>query len=80
MKTKIPTSKKVKNTNPKDSRALPFQLVQYAEPDRTYYLRSTAKEISNFFPCASKNCITPWPGLSFWTLWIGAHLKNTFGL
>lgn len=49
MKTKIPTQKKEKTPNPKDSRALPLQLVQHAEPDRTYFLRSTAKEISNFF-------------------------------
>ncbi|HHT0592418.1 TPA: cation-transporting P-type ATPase [Legionella anisa] len=49
MKTKIPTQKKEKNPNPQGSRALPFQLIQHAEPDRTYYLRSTAKGISNFF-------------------------------
>lgn len=49
MKTKIPTQKKEKNSNPQDSRALPLQLVQHAEADRTYYLRSTATEISNFF-------------------------------
>lgn len=42
-------TKKEKNPNPEDSRALPFQLIQHAEPDRTYYLRSTAKGISNFF-------------------------------
>lgn len=49
MKTKIPSEKKSQKPNPKDSRALPLQLVQHAEPDRTYYLRNTAAEISNFF-------------------------------
>lgn len=49
MKTKIPTFSKSQRKNPKDSRALPVQLVQRAEPDRTYYLKSTAAEINNFF-------------------------------
>ncbi|KTD44325.1 HAD family hydrolase [Legionella parisiensis] len=49
MKTKKPIQKKEKNPNSKDSRALPLQLVQHAEADRTYYLRSTATEINNFF-------------------------------
>ncbi|WP_010652585.1 HAD family hydrolase [Fluoribacter dumoffii] len=49
MKTKIPTPSKSNNINPKNSRALPLQLVQDAQADRTYYLKSTASEISNFF-------------------------------
>lgn len=49
MQTKIPASKKNSKTNPIDSRALPLQLIQHAEPDRTYYIRSTATEIGNFF-------------------------------
>lgn len=57
MKTKIPTQKKKKIPNPKDSRALPLQLVQHAEADRTYYLRSTATEISNFFSSAHQRTV-----------------------
>ncbi|QMT59086.1 cation-transporting P-type ATPase [Legionella sp. PC997] len=49
MQTKIPSSKKVSKKNPTDSRALPLQLIQHAEPDRTYYIRSTVTELSNFF-------------------------------
>lgn len=49
MKTKIPTPQKLHNKNPKNSRALPIQLIQQAEPDRSYFLKSTVAGINNFF-------------------------------
>ncbi|KTD56815.1 calcium-transporting ATPase [Legionella santicrucis] len=49
MKKLKSTSQNSQETNPKGNRALPLQLVQHIEPDRTFYLRSTIEGIGNFF-------------------------------
>lgn len=49
MKKLKSTSQSSQETNPKGNRALPLQLVQHVEPDRTFYLRSTVEGIGNFF-------------------------------
>ncbi|KTD60582.1 calcium-transporting ATPase [Legionella sainthelensi] len=49
MKKLKSTSQNPQETNPKGNRALPLQLVQNIEPDRTFYLRSTVEGIGNFF-------------------------------
>ncbi|KGP62839.1 calcium ABC transporter ATPase [Legionella norrlandica] len=41
--------RKSQKSDPKENRALSFQLVQDAQPDRTYYLRSAISGIDNFF-------------------------------
>lgn len=48
MKILKTTEKKSRKSTPKENRALPLQLVQSADPDRTYYLRSTVEGIGNF--------------------------------
>lgn len=48
MRTKTSKDKSQK-PNPIASRALPLQLVQAAEADRTYYLRSSVEEVGRFF-------------------------------
>ncbi len=40
---------KSQKPDPKDKRALALQLIQYAEPDRTYYLRNAVSGTSQFF-------------------------------
>lgn len=48
MKILKTTEKKSRKPTPKENRALPLQLVQNTEPDRTYYLRSTVEGIGSF--------------------------------
>lgn len=48
MKILKTTEKKSRKSTPKENRALPLQLVRGAEPDRTYYLRSTVEGIGSF--------------------------------
>lgn len=54
MKKLKSTSQNSQETNPKGNRALPLQLVQHIEPDRTFYLRSTVEGIGNFFSARVK--------------------------